>query len=91
MAHYLVSYDLRKNRNYVDLWQKLEGWRGARILESLWLVSLNQTASDVRDALHATVDDDDRLVVIELKNGSGWACRHAMPEGVKWLQKNILR
>jgi hypothetical protein len=61
-----------------------------RLLESLWLVTLNDTATEVRDALVAVVDADDSIAVVELKAGSNWASIRANESGVAWLRTNIM-
>ena len=89
MAHFTVSYDLHNQRTYEPVWRLLESWGAVRLLESLWLVTLASTASQVRDALQRVVDSDDSVAVLELQVGSDWACVRAKPDGVAWLRKNI--
>lgn len=86
MAHFLVSYDLHKRREYQPLWRQLNTWGAKKILESLWGVDLTGTAQQVRDILVKLLDDDDSVVVIELPRGIGWATTHAKPEGTGWLR-----
>lgn len=89
MAHFVVSYDLHKQRTYQAVWDLLESWGAVRLLESMWLVSLNNAASEVRDALKGAIDNDDSTSVLELKPGSDWAATRAQKAGVKWLKENI--
>lgn len=89
MAHFMTSYDLHNQRTYEPVWDKLESWGAVRILESMWLVTLNNTAAQVRDALKAVVDTDDSIVVIELKTGSMWGTVNGKKAGVDWLKRNI--
>jgi hypothetical protein len=89
MAHYIVSYDLHRQRAYDGIWAKLEAWGAVRLLESLWLVTLNSPVGTVRSELVATVDGDDAVAVIELQPGSAWASTNARDPGVKWLTQNI--
>lgn len=89
MRHFIVSYDLHQQRNYRPVWAELESWGATRLLESLWVVSLENTPMDLRDALRAIVDGDDSIAVVEIKTGSGWAALRAKPEGVAWLRTNI--
>lgn len=89
MAHFVVSYDLHKQRTYEPVWERLESWGAVRLLESLWLVSLNNTASDLRDSLKEVMDADDSAAVIELKTGSDWATRCALRPGTDWLKNNL--
>jgi hypothetical protein len=51
VAHYIVSYDLHKERVYQPVWNKLEGWGATRLLESLWVLTSNLTASQIRDGI----------------------------------------
>ena len=84
----LFSYDLHNQRNYKPVWDLLESWGATRLLESLWVVTLNSTASEVRDALNQKIDGDDSTALIELKSGS--VGDHASPEsGVDWMKANI--
>ena len=89
MALFAVSYDLHNQRTYPPVWQKLEGWNAVRLLESLWLVTLNATAAQVRDALTTATDKDDSIAVIELEAESDWACLRARDTGVAWLKKHM--
>lgn len=90
MALYVVSYDLHKVRDYGPLIQALQGAGAIRALESFWLIDIAQTAAGLRDALRALVDDDDSLVVLELKPGSGWATRLPRPGTVEWLRAHVV-
>jgi hypothetical protein len=91
MAHFIISYDLHKQRTYQPVWNTLEGWGAVRLLESLWVVTLNNTVGEVREALLKVIDSDDSVAVIELKAGSGWASTRARQAGVDWLTSNIQR
>lgn len=73
MALFLISYDLHKQRDYEPLLKQLRTWGCTRALASMWLGDLTGNAGQVRDALKATVDGDDSIVVVELKAGSGWS------------------
>jgi hypothetical protein len=90
MAFYVVSYDLHNTRDYQPVWDYLEGVGAEKLLESLWVVSFNGGAPQLRDALKATMDEDDSCAVLELRAGSGWAASRAKKEGVQWLRGNIL-
>lgn len=89
MRHFMVSYDLQKLQTYTPVWDLLEGWGGVRLLESLWLVSIDRTAHQLRDALNDAVDTDDAVAVIELKSGAGWSTLRAKPAGHAWLAHRI--
>jgi len=89
MAHFLVSYDLHRNRDYTRIINALKEQNAARILESVWFVSLSNSAGEVRDWLKGYIDNDDSIIVIELKQDSDWAGIRSQPKGIEWLQKNI--
>jgi hypothetical protein len=91
MAHYIISYDLHKQRTYEPVWRLLEGWGAVRLLESLWVVTLSSTVGAVRQAVTNAADSDDAVAVIELKAGSEWASLRAKQAGVDWLTSNIRR
>lgn len=88
MAYFVISYDLHKVKHYQPVWDKLEEWDATRALESLWLANVDGTAKQVRDVLKSLVDEDDSIVVIELKKGSDWAVKKA-PQAGPWLKDNI--
>jgi hypothetical protein len=85
MSLYLISYDLKKVKNYPRLYECLNGWKAQRILESLWLANLKGPCTAIRDILTGHIDGDDELVVIELPAGIGWATLRARPLGVALL------
>lgn len=89
MAHYVISYDLHHRRNYQQLWDALRNAGAARVLESLWLLESTHDAGVIREILQRTVDNDDSVVVIELKPGSGWSAIRAQEAGANWLERNI--
>jgi len=89
MALFAVSYDLHNQRNYAPVHAALTEHGGAKLLESLWLIELSNTASQVRDWLKEQVDGDDSVAVVELKSGSGWAGLRSRDAGVKWLREHL--
>jgi hypothetical protein len=91
LAHYVISYDLHKARNYQPVWNQLEQWGATRLLESLWVLTTSADAGDLRIALQKLVDNDDSLAVLELKPGSAWSTLNARPAGADWLARNIRR
>ena len=91
MTHYLISYDLKKAKNYPPLWGLLERSGAVRLLESLWVVSLTADAGPIHRDLAAAVDNDDAIVVIELKPGSQWAATNANSGGTAWMNAKIRR
>lgn len=90
MKVYQVSYDLRKQRNYEALYERIkryEGWCHA--LESSWVIATNQSASQIRDNLMQVLDQDDGLLVTRLKGEAAW---HGLGQGNSdWLKQQLER
>jgi hypothetical protein len=86
MALFIISYDLRRQRNYQPLYDCLNNWKAARLLESFWLAELVGPADTVRDILTGLIDDDDAVAVIELKAPFNWATMRTQPIGTAWLK-----
>lgn len=72
MTIYMISYDLIKRKNYEPLWTALKEHGAHRALESLWLVSLSNTTTEVFNWLKGFVDSDDRLFVIPVNAKSAF-------------------
>lgn len=89
MAIFCVSYDCHKVRDDQALSKALEESGGVRLLDSLWLISLDWTAVELRDAILIHLDSDDSLAVLELDSTKAWATAHAKEEGMEWLRQNI--
>lgn len=85
MALFIISYDLRKQRNYQPLYDCLNSWKATRLLESLWLADLVGPASAIRDILRASVDADDGIAVLGLTRGFDWATLNCQTLGTNWL------
>lgn len=67
MPEYLVSYDLRKVRDYRAIIEKLSELKGAwKPVESVWIIPQFSTASALRAYLDPALDADDGLIVVEL-------------------------
>lgn len=85
MALFLMSYDTHFGRNYQPLYDAMEEVGAQRILESVWMFELKNTASEVRDWLRELLDDDDTIFVLKLKPKHAWAARK-LEEGVAdWI------
>lgn len=83
---FLISYDLRKARNYQPLYDCFAQWKAVRLLESVWLAQLKGPAPAVRDVLRNHIDGDDGLAVIEMVPNFDWATIKTLPAGTAWLQ-----
>lgn len=84
---YIISYDLRKSRNYDPLYQALKSYgKWARITESTWAVVTTTSAVEIRDRLRKMMDDDDRLFVIKSGTEAAWRNSRCKSE---WLKENL--
>ncbi|MFT6664716.1 MAG: hypothetical protein ACJA05_001564 [Porticoccus sp.] len=73
MAVYQIDYDLRKNRNYEELYKRIQNYpKWCRPLESTWVISTSQSASQVANNLLQAMDGDDGLLVTRLNGEASW-------------------
>ena len=73
MATYIITYDLRKVRDYSSLYNALKSYgTWAKITESSWAIVTDQTAIQVRDFLLKFMDGDDRLFVVKYGGAAAW-------------------
>ena len=87
MKCYIISYDLRRNRNYDALYDAIKSYpKWARIVESTWAVVTSKSAVQIRDHLIQVLDDDDRVFVV--KSGAEAAWRNVRCRD-KWLKDNL--
>ena len=87
MTCYIISYDLRKNRNYDKLYSALKSYsRWGRITESTWAVVTTKSAVEIRDNLLKVIDNDDRIFVV--KSGVEAAWRNSICKN-EWLKENL--
>lgn len=74
MRLYQISYDLRKQRDYPSLYERIKAYgTWCHAMESSWLIVTDQTAVQVRDNLLASIDDDDGLLVTRLQGEGAWS------------------
>lgn len=87
MKCYIISYDLRGDRDYDALYKAIKSYpQWAHITESTWAVETETTAVQVRDRLSATMDDDDRVFVV--KSGTEAAWRNVICSNT-WLKEHL--
>jgi hypothetical protein len=85
MRLYQISYDLRKQRDYPSLYQRIKAYgTWCRALESNWIIATDQTAVQVRDNLQAVMDKDDGLLVTLLQGATAW--NGLSTEVAQWLK-----
>lgn len=66
-----VTYDLIKTKNYPavhDAIKSLGNW--AKVTESNWYVSSLYSAHDAAKKVKATMDNDDKLIVVDATNNT---------------------
>jgi hypothetical protein len=89
MALYVISYDQHRDKDYTPIWNYLDKLGAVRVLESLWILESNSSASDLRNALRTATNDEDSIFVIQVFTNSGWAAYNIRPEGSGWLTRYI--
>lgn len=73
MKIFVVSYDLRNERDYESICNRLTDLGAIRVLESLWTLKLDDkyTCEDIRDNLRRYMDSDDGIYVAHI-NSAAW-------------------
>ena len=68
MKSFAISYDLiGPNRNYDSLYDAIRNYGSyAKVTESLWIISSNSNSASIRDNLKSVLDENDKLIVLEL-------------------------
>lgn len=85
MKLYQITYDLRKQRDYQSLYERLKAYgTWCHALESTWIIATSQTATQVRENLITVMDADDCLLVTRLQGDAAWC--GLTDEKTKWLQ-----
>ena len=88
MRVYQISYDLRKQRNYDALYERIKQYGSwCHPLESSWVIATQQTALQVRDNLAQVMDQDDGLLVTRLQNEAAW--RGLGDDVSRWLKEQL--
>lgn len=72
MAQFVVSYDLRKRRDYQSLYDRLAEWKALAVLESVYVINWDTDAGTIRDDLLKYMDKDDGLLVARLSGQAAW-------------------
>jgi len=88
MAVYQINYDLRKQKDYVSLIERIKSYgTWCNPLESAWMIVTSQTVVQVRDYLQAVMDNDDGLLVTSLQGEAAW---YGLPNDVtQWIHNNL--
>jgi len=88
MAVFIVTYDTHYGRNYQTLYDAMKEKGGVRLAESVWGIELNNKVGEVRDWVKDMLDDDDTIVVIQVKPKPSWATAKAKQSANEWLTQN---
>jgi CRISPR-associated endonuclease Cas2 len=67
MALFMISYDLRKDKDYQKLWDALKKNGAHKILLSQWLLETDSSVAEILKWLRTMTDEDDQLVVVEFE------------------------
>jgi hypothetical protein len=85
MKLYQISYDLRKQRDYPSLYERIKAYgTWCHTLESTWIIVTDQTSVQIRDNLRQAMDKDDGLLVTRLQGEGAWV--GLSDEITQWLQ-----
>jgi hypothetical protein len=66
VAKHLITYDLKKTKDYPRLWTALQNLGACRALLSVWVLNSPATTEQIRNQLQAFIDSDDKLLVAEM-------------------------
>ncbi|WP_421591107.1 hypothetical protein [Shinella sp. M27] len=89
MPAYMISYDLRKVKNYDALIKELRGWGCIRPLKSFWLGNLKGNSNDIVTLLRKHMDGDDGIVVCEIKPTNDWTFANPEEHPAAWFKKFV--
>ncbi len=75
MSSKIITYDLcAPGRDYEKLIEHIKTYSSwARVTESTWVISSDDTCKVIRDILKTHIDTNDRLFVAELTGTAAWS------------------
>ena len=84
----IITYDLcKEGRNYDGLYAYIKSFpKWAKITESTWFVSSDETCVRIRDKILTIVDSNDRVFVAELTGTAAW---HGVICNSDYLKNNL--
>ena len=94
MKVYQINYDLRKQRNYEELYNKIKSYsKWSHPLESCWIVVTDKSAVEIRNDLQTVLDGDDGLLVTRLQGEAAWQKVRGdhNSEMTTWLKDNLIK
>ena len=87
MTCYIISYDLRGERDYESLYEAIKSYgTWAHVTDSTWAVVTTRSAVQVREHLSKSMDDDDRVFVVKSGVEAAWRNTKCRSE---WLKKHL--
>lgn len=87
MKCYIISYDLKNQRDYESLYKAIKSYgTWAHITESTWAIVTDQKATEIRNELGKHTDEDDAVFVVRSGHGAAWRNVDCSNE---WLKKNL--
>jgi len=90
MTIYLLTYDLNKEASssaYKPVWDELNRLGAHRVLESVWLVEVTNTAQELHNHFKPMLDSNDALLVTSFRKSEHWFSG-VKPGTNDWLSKN---
>lgn len=88
MKVYQIDYDLRKQRDYESLYERIRGYPNwCHPLESTWIVASQKSATQIRDDLASVMDSDDGLLVTRLQGEAAW--QNLGDRVSQWLKETL--
>jgi hypothetical protein len=73
MPLYWISYDLDKpGQDYSDLIDRLKQHKAQEVTRSDWLLASDWTPAQIKKDLLVYLDDNDRIIVAELRYNAAW-------------------
>jgi len=90
MKIYQIDYDLRKQRNYDELYKRIKSYTTwCHPLESTWLIKTDQSALQIHKHLFGVMDGDDGLLVTCITGEAAWL--GVDPRVSEWLKSELSR
>jgi hypothetical protein len=89
MTAFMISYDLRKAKDYPTLTENLEKIGAIRVLASVWLLKSEWRAEPIRDWLMKFTDSDDGILVTQIGPDWGSIRLASNAAAVAWLTANL--
>lgn len=87
MPIYAVSYDLINEKDYPAIKEAIESHKHCKIHKSFWVIQHKGNAEKAREDLRKSLDNDDKLFVIELK--TDWASTNLTRNQVECLKSGL--